>query len=400
MIVLNSWEVEGPRLKGLTESSESVTELAEVVLEATGISERLGNSDLPYALRWAAVELANCVLRVDRQYRFAILARYVAGKTLEEIASSLNVTRQRVSQILLRESAKVFSGLSFENPSGDVSGEGMRTESKQWMLPSWVHSISAIQSASQRASAAIIYGNLINAANSEVPQGEESPWRPFVLSGLIPSQNLLETRRKPHSGYLLPNWVSSLKKGIPKSDEVIYWHTSARGPVPARGTGILELERPEILALLAWADLVHWDTAGPKSAAIMLRNEVDSAQLELRLLAAMMTGRHIPIPIMVVLPSTGKVAELNWSTLDMEGMEIDPATFEQSISKFRESGSISQGDMTPSVLQEVWHVYEGNLREIMCLVDSNLRQHNSVGTLLWGRYRPIVDGGAIRLVRI
>lgn len=172
MIVLNSWEVEGPRLKELTESSESVTELAEVVLEATGISERLENSDLPYALRWAAVELANCVLRVDRQYRFAILARYVAGKTLEEIASSLNVTRQRVSQILLRESAKVFSGLSFENPSGHVSGEGMRTESKQWMLPSWVHSISALQSASQRASAAIIYGNLINAANYEVPQGE------------------------------------------------------------------------------------------------------------------------------------------------------------------------------------------------------------------------------------
>ena len=41
MIVLNSWEVEGPRLKELTESSESVTELAEVVLEATGIHQVL-----------------------------------------------------------------------------------------------------------------------------------------------------------------------------------------------------------------------------------------------------------------------------------------------------------------------------------------------------------------------
>jgi len=400
VIVCNGWEVEGPRLKELTESSENASELAEVVLGATGTSEKLGNSDLPYALRWAALELANCVLRVDRQYRFAILARYVAGKTLDEIASSLSVTRQRVHQILLRESAKVFSGLSVEIPSGQVSGEGMRTEAKQWMLPSWVHSISALQSASHRASAAIIYDNLIKAANSEVPQGEESPWRPFVLSGLIPSHNLLETRHKPHSGYLLPNWISSLKTGIPKSDEVIYWHTSARGPVPAKGSSVLEPDRPEILALLTWADLVHWDTAGPKSAAIMLRNEVDSAQLELRLLAAMWTGRHIPIPIMVVLPSTGKVAELNWSTLDMEGMEIYPEKFEQPISHSRESGSVGQGDMTPSVLQEVWHVYEGNLRKIMGLVDSNLRQDNSVDTLLWGRYRPIVDGKAIRLVRI
>ena len=398
--MINRWEEEGPRLKDLTESSENVAELAEVVLEATGISESLGNPDLPSALRRAAVELANCVLRVDQQYRFAILARYVAGKTLEEIASSLNVTRQRVSQVLLREAPKVFSGLSIETTLINASDEGMQTEAKQWMLPSWVHSISALQSASQRASAATIFDNLIYAANSEVPQGEESPWRPYVLSGLFPSRNLLETRRKPQSGFLLPSWISSLKKGIPKSDEVIYWHTSARGPVPARGTGILELERPEILALLAWADLVHWDTAGPKSAAIMLRNEVDSAQLELRLMAAMMTGRHIPIPIMIVLPSTRKVAELNWSTLEMEGMEIDPKKFEQPNSSSRQSGSVNHGDTAPSVLQEVWHVYEGNLPEVMGLVDSNLRQHNAVGTLLWGRYRPIVDGKIIRLVRI
>ena len=398
--MLNSWDVEGPRLKELTESANSVAEIASLVLEATGISLSLENTVLTHELRWAALGLANCVLRVDRQYRFAILSRYVGGKTLEEIASSLNVTRQRVSQILLRESVKVFSGLSVELPAGTVNGEGTPTEANPWMLPSWVHSISALQSASQRASAATIYDNLIYAANSEVPQGEESPWRPYVMSGLIPSRNLLETRRKPHSGYLLPSWISSLKQGIPKSDEVVYWHTSARGPVPARGTGILELERPEILAMLAWADLVHWDTAGPKSAAIMLRNEVDSAQLELRLLAAMMTGRHIPVPIMVVLPSTGKVAELNWSTLDMEGMEINPAKFEQPNSNSRESGSIDQREMTPSVLQEVWHVYEGNLREIMCLVDSNLHQNNSVGTLLWGRYRPIVNGGAIKLFRV
>jgi hypothetical protein len=399
--MLSNWDIQGSRLRKLTEAADSISDVATLILEATGLPAGVEIADLPHQLRWAATELANCVMRVDRQYRFLIVARFLAERTLEEIASSLDLSRQRVSQLLLRESERVYSGYStyshFEEAA--VRGESL-TDTAPWMRPGWVHGISSMQSAPQRNSAAIIYSNLICASNSEVPQGEESPWRPFVLSGLIPARNLLETQRKPHSGYLLPNWISSIKKRIPKSDELVYWHASARGPVPARGTGVLEPERPEILATLTWADLVHWDSTGPKSAVIMLRNEVDSNQLELRLYAAMMTGRYIPIPIIVVLPSTGKVTELKWSSLDMEELEIDPAKFEQSSSNPEMLGCNNQGEMTPSRVQEIWHVYEANLPGVMALVDSNLRQNNGVGTLFWGRYRPLLDGGTIRLIRI
>lgn len=398
--MFNNWDTEGPRLKQLTESAGSITELAEVVLEASGISSGLESAELPRQLRWAALAFANCVHRVDRQHWFVIIARYIAEKTLEDIATPLNVTRQRVSQLLLRESEKVFADFSAEVPSEAGDSIGALAGSGPWVLPSWVHSISAIQSPSQRASAAIIFENLICATNFELPQGEESSWRPYVKSGLIPSNDLLETRRKPHDGYLLPSWISSLKKRIPKSDEVVYWHTSARGPVPARGTGSLELDRPEILAMLTWADLVHCDNAGPKSAVIVLRNEVDSGQLESRLCAAMMTGRYIPIPILVVLPSTGKVAGLNWSSLDMEGMELDAATINNMVSNAREVGDGNQIELTPSAVQEVWHVHEGNLPAVMGLVDADLRQNDLINTLLWGRYRPMINGGAIKLIRI
>ena len=152
--------------------------------------------------------------------------------------------------------------------------------------------------------------------------------------------------------------------------------------------------------MLTWADLVHCDTSGPKSAVIMLRNEVDSAQLELRLCAAMMTGRFIPIPILVVLPSTGKVAGLNWSSLDMEGMELDAATIDNMDSSTEGARGANQRELTPSAVQEVWHVHEGNLPEVMGLVDSDLRQNALINTLLWGRYRPMINSGAIKLTRI
>jgi len=398
--MFNTWDTEGPRLKQLAESAGSILELSEVVLEASGIASGLESANLPRQLRWAALAFANCVYRVDRQHWFLIIARYIAEKTLEEIATPLGITRQRVSQLLLRESDKVFADFSAEVPLEAGGSTSALAGSGPWVLPSWVHSISSIQSASQRVAAAIIFENLIFAANAELPQGEVSPWRPFVISGLIPSSDLLGTRRKPHDGYLLPGWISTLKKRISKSDEVVYWHTSARGPVPARGTGGLEIERPEILAMLTWADLVQCDASGPKSAVIMLRNEVDSAQLELRLCAGMMTGRLIPTPILVVLPSTGRVGELNWSSLDMEGMELDATIINDMNSYTREAADGNQRELIPSAVQEVWHVHEGNLPEVMGLVDSDLRQNDSINTLLWGRYRPLIYDGAIKLIRI
>jgi hypothetical protein len=162
----------------------------------------------------------------------------------------------------------------------------------------------------------------------------------------------------------------------------------------------LDLERPEALALLTWADLVHFDKFGPKSAVIMLRNEVDEEQLRLRLCAAVSTGRFIPIPILVVLPSTEKASELHWSSLDVEGIQLDAGTIQHINAFSSEVQDRKIGTLHPSALQEVWHVHEGKLSEALNLTDANLRSNGPLGNFLWGRYRPQFNEGSVRFQRI
>jgi hypothetical protein len=389
------WEVEGARLKDLADSASSPADLAEVLLSASGLSNADRVGEMPIQLRWAALAFANCVYRVDQRYWFSIIARYLADSTLEEIATTLNVSRQRISQILMRESEVVFAGSS-ESFSDSREG-GQLTP---WLDPGWIHRVSSLRGMAERISAVKLFENLICASNSEVPKGDESTWRPFAISGLVPSRELLENRRRPHDGYLVPHWVSVLKGRIPASDGLIYWHTSARGPVTARAPGGLDLERPETLALLTWADLVHFDRFGPKSAVIMLRNEVDEEQLRLRLCAAVFTGQYIPIPILVVLPSKEKASELHWSSLDVEEIQLDESTIQHVTAFSSGVHDKKTGALHPSALQEVWHVHEGMLSEALNLAESGLRPNGPLGNFLWGRYRPQFDEESVRFQRI
>jgi hypothetical protein len=400
---LTRWEDEGTRLKDLADSANSPEELAEVLLSASGLSSADRVGELPTQLSWAAFAFANFVHRVDQRHWFSIIARYLRDATLEEIATTLDVSRQRISQILIRESEVVFAGGSELRPvpqSESFSSSGQGDQPTPWLDPGWIHRVSSLAGLAERRSAVKIFENLICASNSETPKGDESAWRPFAISGLVPSKELLENRRRPHDGYLVPHWVSVLKGRIPASDGLVYWHTSVRGPVPARAPGGLDLERPETLALLTWADLVHFDEFGPKSAVIMLRNEVDEEQLRLRLCAAVSTGRFIPIPILVVLPSTEKASELRWSSLDVEGIQLDENTIQHINAFSSEVEDKKIGTLHPSALQEVWHVHEGKLSEALNLAEADLRSNGPLDNFLWGRYRPQFNEGSIRFQRI
>lgn len=349
------------------EHVKSVDDLAAAILDVAASGRRAATSEVPKSISAAANAIAQAFGRANCDYWYMLVARHIGGQTLEEIAQELQVTRQRVSQLLQRETDRVFVGF-----------EGERL----WENANWMHALAADAELPHRQMAIPIFRTLISIANSNKSENSTTQWSKFIENGIFPSDFFLQGSLKAMPGYKAPAWVTEVLHGSGVTVSIYFWQPSIWGPAIASSGGVQDA-RVETFGALAWADAVAFDFHGPVAAVVFLRDELDEINLSARLEAAVLIGSAMPIPVLLVLPRARHVAETRWATLDLEGFPVpsERAPFRTQVSE--ETLSCVK---PYSPLQQIWHLHESALPTAIIKICQGATPEEGHVPGIWGKY--------------
>ena len=359
----NPWVESGRFLRRLLQAASE-----ENLIEILSCCAGLRYDAISPAVSWTLSGVAKILEQIEPNDQFVLVATFLLNRTFDDIAVTQDSTPLRVEKGL-----KSTIGSCYASFSGDA----------HWRSAHWVRLTLAEAPPAERVGFSRLLRMLIILAEGiQSPADEDFPWVDFSSTGY--NSRGYSGRSLPVSnGYALPDWLQKTLSVLPSNASLVSWQASLHGPIVIGRAKSLGHVNPSASALLAWADAVLYDDAGPIAGIIWLRDELTRSELDARWLAGLLVGAITPITILLVLPKSNSVAQGAWSSLVAE----DPIHLDKGAVSLA-GGPLAIHKDCFSPFQETWHVFGGVIDKILVSLAKN---ETAPGAGIWSRSVPTVE---------